>query len=183
MKRRIYILFLFVCCLVGVLWDVVLIRKNRNLRIIKNTGDMLDFKFIKEFETGDGQPILTVFRNRLDGNLEAGYGHVLSPALWSVGDKIDKATADDWFLDDIAKAVGVYGSSLAWDRFSKNQRRAIISHAYNTGSKSATIIRLANAEKWAELAEWWRKHYITAKGVELAGLVRRRNYEADLLLL
>jgi len=157
-------------------------RKERAEQVIKDDDGMgLDFYFIKEFETG-GEPILKVFRNKMDGNLEVGWGHVLPKIGWKEGDTITRAKAEEFFNQDIERAINVYGSSLNWSQFSVNQRRAIISHAYNTGAKSATIIRLANQHRWKELSQWFPLHYITSAGVEYSGLVRRRKYEASLLL-
>ena len=142
----------------------------------------MDFDFIKQFETGSTEPILTVFRNQIDGNLEVGYGHVLPNVGWKVGDTITRKKADELFERDIEKAIAVYGDSLNWDSFTVNQKRAIISHAYNTGARSGTIIKYANSGKWHELAQWFPFHYITSNGQVLNGLIKRRNYEASLLL-
>lgn len=158
-------------------------RRERNKDVIKDeSGMQLNFDFIKEFETGSLEPTLKVFRNKIDGNLEVGWGHVLPKIGWKEGDTITRAKAEEFFNQDIERAIDVYGSSLNWLDFTDNQRRAIISHAYNTGAKSATIIRLANHFRWQELAAWFPKHYITSGGVEYEGLKRRRSYEASLLL-
>ena len=165
-----------ICAIVFVI--VAIIRK-RNMQ--KNTAN-LDFDFIKEFETGSTTPTLTVFKNSIDGNLEVGFGHVLPKlSTWKVGDKITEEQAEQFFLQDIEKAYNVYGSRLNWDKFTANQKRAIISHAYNTGARSQTIILKANAGNWESLATWWANHYITSGGKELNGLKKRRAYEANLL--
>lgn len=154
----------------------------RRKRIVDEVEKMeLDLDFIKRFETGDGKPILKVFRNKMDGNLEVGYGHVLPPS-WNVGQDITECEAELFFQHDVERAVAVYGNSIPWDKMTKSQCSAIISHAYNTGVKSATIVKYANGGRWSELAEWFPKHYITSKGVEYPGLVKRRQYEAQLLL-
>lgn len=157
---------------------VAILEKRKMNKILAN----MDFNFIKEFETGSTKPTLTVFRNKIDGNLEVGFGHVLPKiSTWEVGDKITEQQANEFFENDIQRAYSVYGSRLNWGQFTTNQIRAIISHAYNTGAKSDTIIKFANSGKWQELAKWWREHYITSGGVKLNGLIKRRNYEADLL--
>lgn len=61
-----------------------------------------------------------------------------------------------------------------------NQRAALVSHTYNTGG-SATLFDLVNddAQK-AVIYNWFTTKYITADGVKLNGLIRRRKAEADL---
>ena len=62
----------------------------------------------------------------------------------------------------------------------ENQRAALVSHTYNTGG-SATLFDLINAGKPKTfIYDWFTEKYITADGVKLAGLVRRRKAEADL---
>jgi len=62
----------------------------------------------------------------------------------------------------------------------ENQRAALVSHTYNTGG-SATLFKLIN-DRVGERAVylWFTTKYITADGVALKGLVRRRKAEADL---
>lgn len=142
--------------------------------------EKLDLNFIKEFETG-GQPILTLFINKIDGNLEGGYGHTFSKLLYKAGQKITVEEAERLFNNDVNTAVRVYGNAIDWNSLTANQKRAIISHAYNTGAKSATIIKYANEGNFEYLKTWWPKHYITSNGVVYNGLVRRRQFEANLL--
>lgn len=174
---------ILVCLLLSVLTGVFfycLVWRKKRIEEIKE--EVMDFDFIKQFETGSTEPILTVFRNQIDGNLEVGFGHVLPNVGWKVGDKITRKKAEELFQQDIDKAIAVYGDSLNWDSFTVNQKRAIISHAYNTGARSGTIIKYANSGKWNELASWFPNHYITSNGQTLNGLIRRRTYEASLLL-
>lgn len=62
----------------------------------------------------------------------------------------------------------------------QNQFDALVSHTYNTGG-SATLFKLVNngAHDLA-IRDWFENRYITANGVKLNGLVRRRKAEADL---
>lgn len=177
-KNILSVIFTVLGAVIAVLGFFIFRRK----KVVGEVQNMdLDLDFIKRFETGDGKPILTVFRNKMDGNLEVGYGHVLPP-FWKVGQEITECEAELFFQHDVEKAVAVYGDSIPWDKMTKNQCAAIISHAYNTGAKSATIVEYVNEGRWSELAEWFPKHYITSKGVEYPGLVKRRQYEAQLLM-
>ena len=61
-----------------------------------------------------------------------------------------------------------------------NQYGALVSHTYNTGG-SATLFDLINSNASKDkIYNWFTTKYITAGGVKLNGLVRRRKAEADL---
>lgn len=57
-----------------------------------------------------------------------------------------------------------------------NQIAALVSFIYNTGG-SDTLFRMINT-KDKGLYDWWTKHYITAAGIPMKGLVYRRKSEA-----
>ena len=62
----------------------------------------------------------------------------------------------------------------------ENQRAALVSHTYNTGG-SGTLFSLVNKKASdKDIYNWFTTKYITAQGVKLNGLVRRRKAEADL---
>lgn len=62
----------------------------------------------------------------------------------------------------------------------ENQRAALVSHTYNTGG-SGTLFSLINKKASdKEIYTWFTTKYITAGGIKLNGLVRRRKAEADL---
>ncbi|SIT20259.1 lysozyme [Chryseobacterium gambrini] len=65
-------------------------------------------------------------------------------------------------------------------QLTQNQFDALVSHTYNTGG-SDTLFSLINKKSDAEsIRNWFTTKYTTAGGKVLAGLVRRRNAEADL---
>jgi lysozyme len=65
-------------------------------------------------------------------------------------------------------------------QLTQNQFDALVSHTYNTGG-SDTLFSLINKKADAEsIRNWFTTKYTTAGGKVLAGLVRRRNAEADL---
>jgi len=62
----------------------------------------------------------------------------------------------------------------------QNQFDSLVSHTYNTGG-SDTLFKLINKKAPEEqIRKWFETKYITANGVRLNGLVRRRKAESDL---
>ncbi len=62
----------------------------------------------------------------------------------------------------------------------QNQFDALVSYTYNTGG-SDSLFKLINQKAPDEqIYKWFTTKYITAGGVKLNGLVRRRKAEADL---
>ena len=62
----------------------------------------------------------------------------------------------------------------------QNQFDSLVSYTYNTGG-SDTLFKLINKKApEAQVRKWFETKYITANGVKLAGLVRRRKAESDL---
>lgn len=62
----------------------------------------------------------------------------------------------------------------------QNQFDSLVSHTYNTGG-SDTLFKLINKKAPEEqIRKWFETKYITANGVRLQGLVRRRKAESDL---
>lgn len=64
---------------------------------------------------------------------------------------------------------------------SQNEFDALVSHTYNTGG-SLTLFSFVNQGRIYEAEDWIRTRYITAKGQRIAGLIKRRNAEADLFV-
>jgi lysozyme len=57
---------------------------------------------------------------------------------------------------------------------------ALVSYTFNTGG-SYTLFKLINKKAPDnQIRKWFETKYITANGVKLPGLVRRRKAEADL---
>jgi lysozyme len=64
----------------------------------------------------------------------------------------------------------------------QNEFDALVSHTYNTGG-SETLFRLVEANAPInEIKKWWTERYITASGIKLRGLVRRRLVEFELFI-
>ena len=62
----------------------------------------------------------------------------------------------------------------------QNQFDSLVSYTYNTGG-SDTLFKLINRRAPDEqIRKWFETKYITANGVRLNGLVRRRKAESDL---
>ena len=65
-------------------------------------------------------------------------------------------------------------------QLTQNQFDSLVSHTYNTGG-SDTLFKLINKKAPEEqIRKWFETKYITANGVRLNGLVRRRKAESDL---
>jgi len=66
----------------------------------------------------------------------------------------------------------------------QNQFDALVSHAYNTGGSSKTLFGLINTGvNDMLLRTWWTSHYIMGGGVQLKGLIARREAEAKLYFI
>lgn len=64
-------------------------------------------------------------------------------------------------------------------KLSQNQFDALVSHTYNTGG-SETLFALINDNAASkEIRNWFESRYITANGILLNGLIKRRKIEAD----
>lgn len=63
----------------------------------------------------------------------------------------------------------------------QNEFDALVAHTYNTGG-SSTLFKLVNEGNTEAIKNWWLTKYITANGVVLRGLQRRRQAELALFL-
>lgn len=110
-----------------------------------------------------------------------GYGNTYYPNGTKVklGDTITQEKADELLKDILKKFEGIVNRKLKV-KVSQNQFDALVSHTYNTGG-SNTLFRLINTNSDKQtIKDWIETRYITANGVKLNGLVRRRKAEADL---
>ena len=114
-----------------------------------------------------------------------GYGSTFYPGGKKVSmqdSEISKQDAE-WLL---AKTVGKFERHVdkrLTIEVNQNQFDALVSHTFNTGG-SDTLFRLINQQADISLIEdWWTTRYVTAKGVKLNGLVRRRIEEFNLYKL
>lgn len=135
--------------------------------------------FLKEVESG-GKANLTVFKNTVDGNNEVGYGHVVrfSDGL-KLGDKITIERAEQLLTDDIIKHKRLYDDVLKGKKIKLGIARLLVSHAYNTGTRSATLTAMA-IEGYIN-KDWHISHYVTSGGNFVKGLENRRKKELKLL--
>ena len=121
----------------------------------------------------------SVAYNELDNVWTIGYGHTLGVTK---GMTCTKEQANAWFIQDVAKCeASVNKQNL---KLSQNQFDALVSYAFNIGvgafESSTLLAMIKNGKPEADIINWWKTHWITAKGVVLPGLVTRRAEEADM---
>jgi lysozyme len=106
-----------------------------------------------------------------------GYGHTHDVNQWST---CDEARAQGWLLEDITSAAHEV-NRLVRVPLTQLEYDALVDFQFNTGAlskgeKDCTLLRLLNAGDYHGAAaqfERWDK----VKGVELAGLLKRRKAE------
>jgi lysozyme len=109
-----------------------------------------------------------------------GYGHTKDV---QAGDVISIERADALLQDDVFKTSQAVASMLR-AQVTQNQFDALVSFAYNVGSNAlhqSTLLRFVNARKWAQAADQFLV-WNHVKGVESAGLTRRRQAERALFM-
>lgn len=107
-----------------------------------------------------------------------GYGHTAGVKR---GDRIDAQKAEQLLADDLRESEAVVNRECPG--LSQNRFDALVSFVFNVGETQflrSTLLKCvranpANTNIRYELSRWTR-----SKGVELAGLIRRRRAEADL---
>lgn len=110
----------------------------------------------------------------LKGTLTIGYGHT---ANVYPNQTITKNEALALLAQDTQWAQDLVNNNLQVE-VSQEQFDALVSHAFNTGRASETLYRLINTgASMLEIGLFWTTTYITSKGIELAGLIRRRAEE------
>lgn len=93
----------------------------------------------------------------------------------------DDALAEQWFQEDTASAVDTVNNSLTVE-INQNQFDALVSFAFNAGNSAeshSTLLRYVNAGR-NDLAAGEFTKWDHVNGVEVAGLLRRRQAEAAL---
>ena len=106
------------------------------------------------------------------------YGNTYYPNGIKVklGDKISQEQAEELLKDILKKLEAIVNRKLKV-KVNQNQFDALVSHTYNTGG-SDTLFRLINNGAYdTEVRTWIETRYITANGVKLKGLIRRRKAE------
>lgn len=91
----------------------------------------------------------------------------------------NKQEAEKALVEDLSVFERIVSSKIKID-LNQNQFDALVSYTYNTGG-SDTLFKLINQKAPKEqIQKWFETKYITAGGVKLAGLVRRRKAESNL---
>lgn len=90
-----------------------------------------------------------------------------------------KKEAEIALIEDLKVFERVVSSKIKVE-LTQNQFDSLVSYTYNTGG-SDTLFKLINKKSPDDqIRRWFETKYITANGVKLSGLVRRRKSEADL---
>lgn len=114
------------------------------------------------------------------GKLTIGYGHTgtVDGQPITEGMTIDKTKAEQLLQDDAAMAVSEV-KSLITGEHTKPQFDSIFDFLFNTGQTGSDIIGMINGSTSpANIAIWFRDHYITENGTEEPGLVKRAYWRA-----
>ena len=110
-----------------------------------------------------------------------GYGHTAGVQL---GDTCTQAQAETWLLEDVAWAASVVNSQVTVP-LTQNEFDSLVDFIYNVGSgnfEGSTMLKLLNEQNYAAAAEQFIR-WDKAAGVEIAGLLRRRQSEEELFEL
>jgi len=110
-----------------------------------------------------------------------GYGNTYYPNGDKVqmGDTITLEQAKELFDNLIVRYERIVNNKLKVD-VKQNQFDALVSHTYNTGG-STTLFKLVNMKADKEkIKDWFLTKYITANGIVLQGLKKRRLKEWEL---
>lgn len=150
---------------------------------------------IKEFESlHDGNLKKVGLQPKMDpiGIWTEGYGRAMrddkgnflkGEANRSLAEKRASVSNEREAEEALRQDLGVYErivSSRIKIAITQNQYDALVSHTYNTGG-SETLFNLINKRADPKAIEnWFLTKYITADGVKLKGLIRRRKAEAHL---
>ena len=110
-----------------------------------------------------------------------GYGNTYYPngVKVKLGDKISQEQAEELLKDILKKFEAIVNRKLKV-KVSQNQFDALVSHTYNTGGSDTLFRLINNGANDTEVRTWIESRYITANGVKLKGLIRRRKAESDL---
>lgn len=109
------------------------------------------------------------------------YGNTYYPNGTKVklGDKISQEQAEE-LLNDILKKFEAIVNRKLKVKVNQNQFDALVSHTYNTGGSDTLFRLINNGANEQDIRSWIETRYITANGVKLKGLIRRRKAESDL---
>jgi lysozyme len=168
----------------------MILSNNSNPYVISDR--LLDF--IKDFEgLRDGCKIEKGFQPYLcpAGVWTCGYGRVCrhgnkvltqfnckkDSLLLNKFDFVNESVAIGWLRDDINIFVKGVASRLTVDIL-EHQFEMLVSHAFNCGYSQTLYMLVNSGQSKAIISDWIKNHYVTARGVRMSGLVRRRLAEA-----
>lgn len=112
------------------------------------------------------------------GNLTIGYGHKVVSDLPT---RITREQAEELFLADVATAEAAVNRSVRVP-LTSSQFDALVSLVFNWGSgnfSQSELLRRLNAGDYRGAQQRLSEHPVTAGGVVMSGLQRRRRAEAD----
>ena len=92
---------------------------------------------------------------------------------------ITEQKADQMLLEDIEKFEIKVKKNLAVT-ISQNKFDALVAHTYNTGGSNTLFSLINKNAPEPDIQNWWTTRYITAGGVQMPGLIRRRKSEYHL---
>lgn len=96
-----------------------------------------------------------------------------------MGDVITKERAEKLLLNLLPKYTSIVLKRITIP-LTQNQFDALLSHTYNCGG-SSTLFDLINKKSPNDvIRNWFETKYISANGVTLPGLIKRRKEEANL---
>lgn len=128
-----------------------------------------------------------VYKDDGKGILTVGYGHTGADVdALGVGATITSQQGIDFFNSDLYKfekdLERILPSNVLAD-LDQNQYDALIDFLWNTGATNSDLFNTyVDNEDWQGAADFLRNHYTTAGGHTLAGLITRRNEEANQII-
>jgi lysozyme len=155
----------------------------------------IGIELIKEFESlHDGDSSLIGLQPKMcpAGVWTEGYGHAMRDSkgnfikgkanktlAYNNAKVKTKTEATKLLFQDLDPREYIVEQKVKVD-LNQNQFDALVSYVYNTGG-SSTLYNLINKKAPdADIKKWIETKYISADGVKLAGLVRRRKAESNL---
>ena len=101
--------------------------------------------------------------------------------VWTIGYRIDDRKAEQLLVEDLRGAEAIVNRECPG--VSQNQFDALVSFVFNVGEtqfKRSTLLKCVKANPDNVNIRYEFSRWTRSKGVELAGLIRRRRAEADL---
>ncbi len=159
-------------------------------------------KLIKYFEgVHDGDKSKPNLQPKMDpvGIWTVGYGHALKNGeKWLKGEEdkhlieelyphlldITEEQAEELLKEDLVKVENIVTNNISI-YLHQHEFDALVSHTYNTGGSAGLFHLIDESEKrtdlnYEKIRNWWTTTYITAAGIKLNGLVKRRLTEWNL---